>query len=161
MLRLPNPAAQQACSDHNIAVECLKLFPRYRFEVIWFSLLSFACCSVVRSLAPHRWHSILHSTVLNMITAVLSSPETLDAALRGGLLQASTQTRHVLVRFNVTLGQAITAAARQDIVDGKPHRLSYMAQVVKIVVALKDIAKKVRECCSLLCCEYVLLFGAC
>ena len=29
-------------------------------------------------------------------------------------------------------------------VDGKPHRLSYMAQVVKIVVALKDLAKKVR-----------------
>jgi hypothetical protein len=84
-----------------------------------------------------------------MITAVLSSPETLEAALRGGLLQASTQPRYVLVRFNVTLSQAITAAARQDILDGKPHRLSYMAQVVKIVVALKDIAKKVRECCSL------------
>ena len=27
--------------------------------------------------------------------------------------------------------------------DGKPHRLSYMAQVVKIVIALKEIAKKV------------------
>jgi hypothetical protein len=93
MLRLPNPAAQQACSEHNIAVECLKLFPRYRFEVTLRSCSSFACCCVVRSLAPrNRWHSILHSTVLNMITAVLSSSETLEAALRGGLLQASAGT---------------------------------------------------------------------
>jgi len=39
--------------------------------------------------------------------------------------------------------QAITAAARQDMQDGRVHRLSYMAQVVKIVVQLEDLAKKV------------------
>ena len=54
MLRLPNPAAQQACSEHNIAVECLKLFPRYRFKVTLRSCPSFACCCVVRSLAPQQ-----------------------------------------------------------------------------------------------------------
>jgi serine/threonine-protein phosphatase 6 regulatory subunit 3 len=100
MLRLPHEVAQKACADHNIAVECVQLFPRY------------------------RWHSILHSTVLSMVNAVLANPVMRDAAIKGGLLRA------------------ITAAARQDMQDGRVHRLSYMAQVVKIVVQLKDLAKK-------------------
>ena len=102
---------------------------------------------------PHnRWHSILHSTVLNMVTAVLSSPEMLEAALKGGLLQVSAANSVAIPIVNLTPLQAITAAARQDMQDGKPHRLSYMAQVVKIVIALKDIAKKVGACRCLQCC---------
>ena len=101
---------------------------------------------------PHnRWHSILHSTVLNMVTAVLSSPEMLEAALKGGLLQVSAANSVAIPIVNLTPLQAITAAARQDMQDGKPHRLSYMAQVVKIVIALKDIAKKVGACRCLQC----------
>ena len=92
MLRLPSPAAQQACSSHNIAVECLKLFPRYR--CVPFALPSVPCATSSLT-ASCRWHSILHSTVLGMVTAVLSSPEMLDAALKGGLLQANTQSPHV------------------------------------------------------------------
>jgi hypothetical protein len=48
----------------------------------------------------------------------------------------------------LTLLQAITTAARQDMQDGKPHRLSYMAQVVKIVVELKKLAKEVSGACE-------------
>jgi hypothetical protein len=103
--------------------------------------------------AHNRWHGVLHNTVLNMATLVTSSPEMLEAALKGGLLQANTTLLIAIPIVNMTLCQAITAAARQDMQDGKRHRLPYMAQVVKIVVALKDTAKNVGACQCLQCFE--------
>jgi hypothetical protein len=45
--------------------------------------------------------------------------------------------------------------------DGKTHRLSYMAQVVKIVVSLKDLAKKVSAASSSALQAFLVLFRFC
>ncbi len=88
-----------------------------------------------------------------MVTSVISRPEMLEASLKGGLLQVNTTLLIAIPIVNLTLCQAITTAARQDMQDGKRHRLPYMAQVVQIVMALKDIAKTVGVCQCLQCCE--------
>ena len=156
MLRLPNSEARQACADHNIAVECVQLFPRYRLDT-----------QTLLSPRPFRPPSLFLPNTAPCPSAGGTASCTAPCSTWYLLFSrkrrcATLQSRAAFCRHSpvivsapafhaLTLLQAITAAARQDMQDGTPHRLSYMAQVVKIVVELKKLAKEVS------CAEMLLL----